>query len=121
MPKPAFNAFTLAAPTRGGADHAGFESALVTRKKDGSLVLAVWNYAPRKKKAPPKTVTLKFKGAAPAQAMMSVVDPQHGDVRAAYQAMGSPNIRRRRRSKTYERLQELALRKPRAHQRTTQP
>ena len=57
-------------------------SALLTREKDGSLVLAVWNYAPPEKEGAAKTVTLKFKGKAPAQATISVVDPQHGDIHA---------------------------------------
>ncbi len=35
-------------------------------------------------------VTLKFKGNAPSQAVISVVDRQHGDIRSAYEAMGSP-------------------------------
>jgi len=65
-------------------------SALLTRKKDGSLVLAVWNYAPPEKEGAAKRVTLKFKGASPSQATVSVVDPEHGDVHAAYESMGSP-------------------------------
>jgi xylan 1,4-beta-xylosidase len=63
---------------------------LLTRKKDGSLVVAVWNYAPPEKEGAAKTVTLKFKGASPSQATISVVDPQHGDVQSAYESMGSP-------------------------------
>ena len=90
IPKPAFNAFRLLHQLGEERIALDSNSALVTRKKDGSLVLAVWNYAPPEKEGGAKTVTLKFKGTVPAQAMVSVVDPQHGDVRAAYEAMGSP-------------------------------
>jgi xylan 1,4-beta-xylosidase len=90
VPKPAFNAFRLLHQLGEERIALDSNSALLTRKKDGSLVLAVWNYAPPEQEGASKTVTLKFKGTAPSQAVVSVVDPQHGDVHAAYEAMGSP-------------------------------
>ena len=108
IPKPAFNAFRLLHQLGEERIALDSNSALVTRKKDGSLVLAVWNYAPPEKEGAAKTVTLKFKGAAPAQAMVSVVDPQHGDVRAAYQAMGSPQYPTQAQIKDLRKASELA-------------
>jgi xylan 1,4-beta-xylosidase len=90
IPKPAFNAFRLLHQLGEERIALDSNSALLTRKKDGSLVLAVWNYAPPEQEGASKTVTLKLKGNAPSQAVLSVVDPQHGDIRPAYEAMGSP-------------------------------
>ena len=46
IPKPAFNAFKLLAPLGDERIQLDSDSALLTRRKDGTLVLAVWNYAP---------------------------------------------------------------------------
>ena len=114
IPKPAFNAFRLLHQLGEERIALDSNSALVTRKKDGSLVLAVWNYAPPEKEGAAKTVTLKFKGAAPVQAMVSVVDPQHGDGRAAYQAMGSPQYPTQAQIKDLRKASELAAPETRA-------
>jgi len=37
------------------------ESALLTRRKDGTLVLAVWNYAPPEQSGSPRKITWRFK------------------------------------------------------------
>jgi xylan 1,4-beta-xylosidase len=108
IPKPAFNAFRLLHQLGEERIALDSNSALVTRKKDGSLVLAVWNYAPPEKEGAAKTVTLKFKGSAPSQATVSVVDPQHGDIRAAYEAMGSPKYPTQAQIKDLRKASELA-------------
>ncbi len=90
IPKPAFAAFEV-------LHHLGDErlaldsdTALVTRKKDGSLVIALWNYAPPEHAGDAKTFTLKFEGKRFKHAAISRVDNEHGDVHAAYEKMGSP-------------------------------
>jgi xylan 1,4-beta-xylosidase len=90
IPKPAFAAFEL-------LHHLGDErlaldsdTALVTRRKDGSLVVTVWNYAPPDSAGVAKTVTLRFKGTRGRHASISRVDGEHGDVRPMYEKMGSP-------------------------------
>jgi xylan 1,4-beta-xylosidase len=108
IPKPAFNAFRLLHQLGEERIALDSNSALLTRKKDGSLVLAVWNYAPPEKEGAAKTVTLKFKGTAPSQATVSVVDPQHGDVHAAYEAMGSPKYPTQAQIKDLRKASELA-------------
>lgn len=90
LPKPAFNAFRLLHKLGDQRLELNSESALLTRKKDGSLVLAVWNYAAPEKAGEPKTVTLQFKGTRVKHATISRVDPNHGDMHAAYEQMGSP-------------------------------
>jgi xylan 1,4-beta-xylosidase len=94
IPKPAFAAFKLLHELGDQRIAVDSDSALLTKRRDGTLVLAVWNYAPpNSKEGPPgssKTVTLEFKGAKAKQAMISRVDGGHGDVRPLYEKMGSP-------------------------------
>ena len=66
------------------------DSALLTRKKDGSLVIAVWNYAPPEQAGAAKAFTLHFQGGRYKHALVSTVDPDHGDVHSTYEKMGSP-------------------------------
>ena len=91
IPKPAFAAFEV-------LHHLGDErlaldsdTALVTRKKDGSLVVALWNYAPPELPGEPKTFTLKFEGKRFKHAAIFRVDREHGDARSTYEKMDSPH------------------------------
>ena len=76
IPKPAFNAFALLHQLGDERIPLHSESALLTRRKDGTLVLAVWNYAPpaeagSTETGTPKTVTLRFKGHSAKHALIS--------------------------------------------------
>ena len=68
-------------------------NVIVTKKQDGSTVIAAWNLSdadPRiSSKAPSLTITLSLKGSAP-HATIERVDNEHGNVLPAYAAMGSP-------------------------------
>jgi xylan 1,4-beta-xylosidase len=90
IPKPAFNAFKLMHELGDQRIDVNSDSALITKKKDGSLVIAVWNYAPPEHAGTVKTVTLRFQGGHYKHALVSEVDPDHGDVHTAYEKMGSP-------------------------------
>jgi xylan 1,4-beta-xylosidase len=90
IPKPAFNAFKLLHELGEERMEANSDSALLTRRKDGTLVMAVWNYASPEGTAATKSWTLRFENFDPHEAFVSVVDPLHGDVHAAYERMGSP-------------------------------
>jgi xylan 1,4-beta-xylosidase len=90
IPKPAFNAFALLHHLGDERIDLNSDSALLTRTKEGALVLAVWNYAPPEKEGAPRTFTLRFKGTRASEAQVSVVDPQHGDMRPTYLKMDSP-------------------------------
>ena len=90
IPKPAFNAFKLLHQLGDQRIELDSDSALLTRKKDGSLVLAVWNYAPPEQAGTSKTVTLRFKNAKLTRVLISRVDPEHGDVHALYEKLGAP-------------------------------
>ncbi len=90
IPKPAFNAFKLLHNLGDERIKANSDSVLVTRRKDGRLVLAVWNYAPPEQAGIPKTITLRLKGTGAKQALISRLDHDHGDFHAAYEKMGAP-------------------------------
>ena len=90
IPKPAFNVFKLLHKLGDQRIDLNSDSALLTRKKDGTLVLAVWNYAPPEQPGSARTVTLRFKGAGAKRALVWRVDPTHGDIHATYEKMGSP-------------------------------
>jgi len=90
IPKPAFNAFAVLHHLGDERIDLNSDSALLTRTKEGALVLAVWNYAPPEKEGAPRTFTLRFKGTRASEAQVSVVDSQHGDMRPTYLKMDSP-------------------------------
>jgi xylan 1,4-beta-xylosidase len=90
IPKPAFNAFMLLHKLGDERVQLDSDSVLLTRRKDGTLVLAVWNYAAPGQAGSPKTVELEMRNTHASTALISRVDAQHGDFHAAYEKMGSP-------------------------------
>ena len=101
IPKPAFNDFKILHLLGDRRIDLASDSAMVTRRSDGTLVLAVWNYAPPGEAGSPRNYSLRFKGASVTQATIARVDREHGDVRTAYEEMGSP------RYPTTAQIQEL--------------
>jgi len=90
IPKPSFNAFKLLHELGDRRLDSNSDSALVTRKADGAVVVAVWNYAPPNKPGPSETITLEFKNFNPKKASIFMVDPATGDSETAFRKMGSP-------------------------------
>jgi xylan 1,4-beta-xylosidase len=90
IPKPAFNAFKILHKLGEQRINLDSDSVLVTRRNDGTLVLAVWNYAPPEAAGSPRTIRLRLKGTTARQALISRVDHDHGDFHSAYETMGSP-------------------------------
>lgn len=95
IPKPAFAAFALLHKLGDERIAVDSNSGLVTRRHDGTYVIAVWNYAPPAEAGsfeagPSKTVTLRFKGHSVKHALISRADNEHGDPRPIYEKMGSP-------------------------------
>ena len=69
------------------------DDVLVTRRTDGSLVVAAWNLVDMDKLAQGEPIHLRmvFKGVAPGAAVaIQRVDAAHGNPMPAYRAMGSP-------------------------------
>jgi xylan 1,4-beta-xylosidase len=74
------------------------DDVLVTRRKDGTLVVAAWNLVEMDRLADGKAirVRLKFAGVAPeAKVAIERVDEMHGNPMRAYVAMGSPTYPKR--------------------------
>jgi len=90
IPKPAFNAFALLHKlgTQRFVDDA--EGTLATRRDDGALVVALWNYADVGAVVPPRRVTLHFEHIDATSASVEMLDPAHGNAQAAYQRLGAP-------------------------------
>jgi xylan 1,4-beta-xylosidase len=99
--KPAFNAFAMLHELGDTRLAAGKGPVLATRRRDGSIVLALWNYAPPVSTktsyvdARPKGSSKRFVvdvshlGAVDG-AMVWRLDDDHGNVIRAFDAMGRP-------------------------------
>ncbi len=91
VPKAAFNDFALLHHLGNTRLEVNSESALATRRKDGSLVIAAWNLFLPEETGSAKTVTLHFKGLAEAKsARITIVDQEHGSPLPAWEKMGRP-------------------------------
>ena len=91
IPKPSYSAFELlhSLGTERLPNSAG--DVLVTRRKDGALEIAAWNFVEPGTAGGTKTIDLYLKGvAAGAEASIRRVDAAHGDTLDAWKKMGSP-------------------------------
>jgi xylan 1,4-beta-xylosidase len=69
------------------------DSALVTRRADGTLMIAVWNYAPPGPGGETRTYQLALRNVPDAhRAYIWLVDRDHGSALAAWRAMGGPRF-----------------------------
>jgi xylan 1,4-beta-xylosidase len=91
IPKPSYAAFEVLHRLGNRRIELNSDSALVTRRADGSLVVAVWNLVPYEQTGTAKVVTIRFQHAGSLRrAFIRRVDNDHGDARPAYEKMGSP-------------------------------
>jgi xylan 1,4-beta-xylosidase len=91
LPKPAFNAFKLLHRLGVKRISVDSNSALVTQRADGTLVIAVWNLFLPEERGEPKEVTIRVKGFPDShRARISRVDSTHGSVFRTYEGMGRP-------------------------------
>src|SRR5256885_3392271 len=90
IPKPAFNAFALLHQLGEERYPADAEGTLLTRRGDGALVIALWNYAEIGATAEARKVVLTLKNSAARTASVQSLDAEHGNVHPAYRKMGSP-------------------------------
>jgi xylan 1,4-beta-xylosidase len=91
IPKPAFNDFALLHRLGNTRLEVSSDSALVTRRKDGSLAIAVWNLFLPEEPGTTKMVTLRFRGVPQAKsARVTIVDKEHGSPLPAWEKMGRP-------------------------------
>jgi xylan 1,4-beta-xylosidase len=90
IPKPAFSAFALLHQL--GEQRFANEAteALVTRRGDGALVIALWNYVEVGATAPARRVMLQLRNLNAATANVQLLDAEHGDALLEYEKLGSP-------------------------------
>jgi len=113
IPKPAFNDFALLHRLGNVRLNVNSASALVTRRADSSLVIAVWNLFLPEEVGAPKSLTLYFKGLSGERtAQVRIVDAGHGSPLPAYEKMGSPQFPTREQQKALRKAAAL----PRARQ-----
>ncbi|MBZ5663715.1 MAG: glycosyl hydrolase family 39 [Acidobacteriia bacterium] len=108
IPKPSFNAFKLLHELGNERITVDSSSVLVTRKKDGSLVVAAWNLVPLDQTGSSKTIHLRFDHLAGSRrAYISRVDRDHGDVHPAYEKMGQPRYPSQEQLKALQQASQL--------------
>jgi xylan 1,4-beta-xylosidase len=102
IPKPALNAFAMLHQLGNRRIKVDSDSALATRSSDGSIAVALWNYAPPfgtgatytpppADLGPAKTFTVKLTGVTPnAHVQLWRLDADHGNVIKTFDAMGRP-------------------------------
>jgi xylan 1,4-beta-xylosidase len=91
IPKPAFNVFAMLHNLGDVRIAEPEDDVLVTRRKDGTLVVAAWNLVEPDASGPDKTITFDVKGVDPnARVTIERSDAQHGDTLAAWDRMGKP-------------------------------
>jgi xylan 1,4-beta-xylosidase len=90
IPKPSFNAFLLLHELGQQRLAIASDDALVTRRSDGTLVVAAWNMASPGAPGNTEDVTFQFQNIRASKIQVSRLDAAHGDVHKSYEAMGSP-------------------------------
>jgi xylan 1,4-beta-xylosidase len=101
IPKAAFNDFALLHRLGETRLDVSSDSALVTRRKDGTLAVALWNLFLPEEAGTAKRVTLRFKGVTASSARVTMVDKEHGSPLPEWEKMGRPE------SPTVAQIEEL--------------
>lgn len=108
IPKPAYDAFALLHELGSERLPALTDEALVTRRKDGTLVIAAWNLVEPGTDGAEKSVTFELKGiSGNAQATIRRVDASHGDTLDAWKKMGSPKYPTQQQIEDLRRASEI--------------
>ena len=91
VPKPAFNAFAMLHRLGDRRLQPDLANALVTKRPDGTLAIAIWNYAAPGAAGTARNihVTVQGWGGTP-RYHVEILDSEHGSALAAWRAMGSP-------------------------------
>jgi xylan 1,4-beta-xylosidase len=92
IPKAAFRDFELLHTLGDRRLPVDSEDALATKRADGRLVIALWNYAEPGENAASKTFNLNIKGARAKKYRMRFVSPGNGSSLEAWTKMGSPPL-----------------------------
>jgi xylan 1,4-beta-xylosidase len=103
IPKAAFHAFALLHRLGEQRIQTDRTDALITKRANGTVAIALWNYAPPGENGPARTFHIALKGTA--RFRVEIVDPEHGSALGAWRAMGSPAFPTREQ---YEQLRRAA-------------
>ena len=107
VPKAAFEAFAMLHRLGTQRLQSNLEDVLITKRPDGTLAVAVWNYAPPGETGPPRKVHLVVKGwLGTPRYHVEIVDPRHGSALDAWKAIGGPEFPT---TQQYEQLRQAAL------------
>lgn len=90
IPKPAYDVFADLHQLGDERIKVAQDDVLVTRRKDGTLVIAAWNLVEPGANGAEKTIELALSGTRASRATIRRVDAQHGDTLAAWDRMGKP-------------------------------
>jgi xylan 1,4-beta-xylosidase len=108
IPKPAFDAFQLLHQLGEERLASPDPNVLVTRRKDGTLVIALWNLVEPEATGPDKSFHLDIRGVSSrAGVTIGRVDADHGDTLSAYVRMGKPRYPTQAQIKELRRVAEL--------------
>ncbi|HEV2424623.1 MAG TPA: glycosyl hydrolase family 39 [Terriglobia bacterium] len=89
--KPSYDAFALLHRLGHERIANAAPGILVTRREDGTLVVAAWNLVDPDQSATPRSLLLRFKGVPPGSTVeLRRADAEHVNTLAAYAAMGRP-------------------------------
>jgi xylan 1,4-beta-xylosidase len=90
LPKAAFWAFDLLHKLGDQRLAADSENQLITRRADGTYVVAIWNYAEPGENPGSKTFRLKLANVRAKSYRMRYIGPEHGSVLESWKKMGAP-------------------------------
>jgi xylan 1,4-beta-xylosidase len=90
IPKAAFRVFELLHRLGDQRFSVRSENALVTKRKDGRIIIALWNYAEPNEKGADKTFQLNVSGIRAKNYRMQSVQPGSGSALERWKTMGSP-------------------------------
>ncbi len=93
IPKASFNALALLHKLGDYYIPVTSPMALATKRKDNSIVIAVWNYVEPHESGTPKTVTVKFSNLNNlSRAKIYTLDDEHGCALTIWEKMGKPQF-----------------------------
>lgn len=108
LPKPAYNAFKLLHKLGDERISVNSASALVTRRADGTIVLALWNLFLPEQAGEVKEVTVKIPALTGSHlAVVSRLDANHGSLLSLYHSMGPPKYPTRKQIQELRQAAEL--------------
>lgn len=91
IPKAAFRAFELLHQLGDRRIESRSDDTLVTEKPDGTLAIALWNYADPDKPGTTKAIQLRLKDGRNPKSRVVIVDAEHGSSLAEWIRIGKPD------------------------------